>query len=162
MPYNHTSKPNGEWVLEKDIPLYEHKVNLTKKTMYITNLNDPQNLSIWLYGFLLKLVPCILLTILTYKIITALLETRRRRMKLLTSSSPLEDIGGKSKQNTIQLYKENQADRTTKMLLAVLILFLITEIPQVIIGIGGIGAIFGETFLAECYKNLGKYKSMVK
>ncbi|KAJ8973805.1 hypothetical protein NQ317_013595 [Molorchus minor] len=62
-------------------------------------------------------------------------------MKLLTSSSPLQEISGKVKPNTIQLYKENQADRTTRMLLAVLLLFLITEVPKVIIGIGGIGAI---------------------
>lgn len=158
--YNHTCKLNGEWVLEKDIRLYDNK-SLIKKTMYITNLHDPQNLSIWLYGVCLKFVPCILLTILTYKIITALLETRRRRMKLLASNNPLEDMGGKNKQNTIQLYKESQADRTTRMLLAVLLLFLITEIPQVVIGFGQIGALFGEMFLADCYKNLGDVMDMM-
>ncbi|KAJ8915745.1 hypothetical protein NQ315_004557 [Exocentrus adspersus] len=160
-PYNHTCKPNGEWVLEKDIHLYENKVNLTKKTMYVMNINDPQHLSIWLYGILLKFVPCVLLTVLTYKIITALLETRRRRMKLLASNNQYEEMNGKHKHNTIQMYKENQADRTTKMLVTVLLLFLITEIPQVIIGIGAIGAIFGEMFLADCYKNLGDVMDMM-
>ncbi|KAJ8952172.1 hypothetical protein NQ318_022622 [Aromia moschata] len=156
VPYNHTCKPNGEWVLEKDVPLYENKLNLTKMVMYVTSLKDPHNLSIWLYSFLMKMVPCVLLTALTYKIITALVETRRRRMKLLTSNSALEELHGKTKPNTVQLYKENQADRTTRMLLAVLILFLITEVPQVIIGIGEIGSALGESFLEECYKNLGE------
>lgn len=60
----------------------------------------------------------------------------------------------KNKAKAVQNYKDNQADRTTNMLLAVLILFLITEFPQAILGL--ISAILGEAFLEECYAPLGK------
>lgn len=52
------------------------------------------------------------------------------------------------------MYRENQADRTTNMLLAVLILFLITEFPQALLGL--ISAILGQIFLQECYAPLGE------
>lgn len=49
---------------------------------------------------------------------------------------------------------EQQADRTTRMLLAVLLLFLITELPQAILGI--LSAALGEDFDTQCYRPLGK------
>ncbi|XP_030756446.1 sex peptide receptor-like [Sitophilus oryzae] len=121
-------------------------------TIYLLSPNDPLKLSVWVYSVLLKLVPCALLTVLSYKIISALIETRRRRLKLLGCN--MEAMEKNTKSHTIQLYKENQSDRTTKMLLAVLILFLVTEFPQGILG--QISALKGDVFLKECYNSLGE------
>ncbi|XP_060520816.1 G-protein coupled receptor dmsr-1-like [Cylas formicarius] len=151
MGYNQTCDLNGVIVLKEDRPKYR---KLKNETIFILHPNDPNYLSVWVYSLLLKLLPCILLTILSYKIISALLETRRRRIKLLSSSSPLQSGSRRPKSSTIQLYKENQADRTTKMLLAVLLLFLVTEFPQAILGLTS--AIYGQQFLDECYAALGK------
>lgn len=49
---------------------------------------------------------------------------------------------------------ERRADRTTRMLVAILLLFLITEIPQGILGL--MSGIFGECFFRNCYHNFGE------
>lgn len=49
--------------------------------------------------------------------------------------------------------KEKQTDRTTRMLLAVLLLFLITEVPQGILG--SLTLFFGDKFFKDCYQKLG-------
>ncbi|KAJ1532349.1 hypothetical protein ONE63_000953 [Megalurothrips usitatus] len=49
--------------------------------------------------------------------------------------------------------KEKQTDRTTKMLLAVLLLFLITEAPQGLLGLFSV--LIGNQFFGECYVKLG-------
>lgn len=116
---------------------------------------------------LIKLIPCIALTFLSLRLIAALLEAKRRR-KMLTGNKPpkrtIETNGNdedskslqkKSRKNSKQLDKEKQTDRTTKMLLAVLILFLLTEFPQGILGL--LSAILGEKFYMSCYNNLGEY-----
>ncbi|CAG9761392.1 unnamed protein product [Ceutorhynchus assimilis] len=149
MPYQQTCDLNG-FMVGREFRYRYNKSQLKNETIYILYPNDPYNLSIWIYTVLLKFVPCLLLTLLSYKIISALFDARKRRMKLLNANSPLGDM--KKKTNAIQLYKENQADRTTKMLLAVLILFLITEFPQAIMGL--ISALLGGAFLEECYAPL--------
>ncbi|XP_030756061.1 sex peptide receptor-like [Sitophilus oryzae] len=137
----------------------KHKYNqslLKNETIFFVHPNDPYFVSIWIYSLLLKLGPCVLLTILSCKIIAVLVETRRRRLMLLSSSNR-GDIDGKT--GSIQLYKESQSDRTTRMLLAVLFLFLLTEFPQAIVG--QISAMYGNVFLEECYAALGDVMDIV-
>lgn len=50
--------------------------------------------------------------------------------------------------------KEKQTDRTTRMLLAVLLLFLITELPQAILGLLSAAS---EEFYMNCYQKLGEF-----
>jgi len=52
--------------------------------------------------------------------------------------------------------KERQTDRTTMMLLAVLLLFLVTEMPQGILGL--LSVILGPSFFNTCYVMLGEFK----
>jgi hypothetical protein len=52
------------------------------------------------------------------------------------------------------LEKERQTDRTTRMLLAVLLLFLLTEFPQGILGL--LSVWFGDNFFKNCYQKLGE------
>lgn len=115
-----------------------------------------QNLSLWVYGVVIKLVPCILLTVLSKQLICTLLETKRRRRELLKNSGmPLTDSKGqKASKLKRHIEKEQQTDRTTRMLLAVLLLFLITEFPQAILGL--LSTLIGNEFWYQCYIPLGK------
>ncbi|XP_066148665.1 G-protein coupled receptor dmsr-1-like isoform X2 [Euwallacea fornicatus] len=151
-PYQQTCTSEG-MIVDRD---QRHKYNfsdLRNQTVYVLYLNDPYNLSIWIYTVLLKFVPCLLLTLLSNKINCALMEAKRRRMKLLSGNKKLAEDDVTKKASAVQVYRENQADRTTHMLLAVLILFLVTEFPQAILGL--ISAVLGKIFLKECYAPLG-------
>lgn len=121
-------------------------------TMYHVNL--------WIYSVAIKLIPCVALTVLSQRLIAALVEAKRRR-KMLTGNAPhamTQMINGKaletSKSNK-HLDKERQTDRTTRMLVAVLLLFLITEFPQGILGL--LSALLGKSFFMNCYLKLGEY-----
>ncbi|KNC22422.1 hypothetical protein FF38_08866 [Lucilia cuprina] len=135
--------------------LYHSDLALRNKTLHnATNL---------IYSVLIKLIPCIALTILSVRLIMALLEAKRRR-KMLTSNAangmkPI--VNGKvveqqqrPRKNSKTLEKEKQTDRTTRMLLAVLLLFLITEFPQGIMGL--LNTVLGDAFLMQCYLRLSK------
>lgn len=130
-------------------------------TIYLIEPNDHyRNVSLWVYGVVIKLVPCILLTILSKQLICALLETKRRRRELLNNCGmPLVDSSGKKNIIKIQRHvdKEHQTDRTTRMLLAVLLLFLITEFPQGILGL--LSILIGDPFWKQCYIPFGKYNN---
>lgn len=121
------------------------------------------------YSVVIKLVPCAALTILSLRLIFALLETKRRRQQLSMGGSVHQALnggaagGGKRKgsrrANKSQrlVEKEKQTDRTTKMLLAVLLLFLITEAPQGLLGL--LSVLLGNQFFQECYVKLGDVSS---
>ncbi len=115
-----------------------------------------------MYSVVIKLVPCAALTILSLRLIFALLETKRRRQQLSMGGSVHQALNGGSggnkrsrRANKSQrlVEKEKQTDRTTKMLLAVLLLFLITEAPQGLLGL--LSVLLGSKFFRECYVKLG-------
>lgn len=137
--------------------LYHSDIALRNKTL--------RNATFLIYSVLIKLIPCIALTILSVRLIMALLEAKRRR-KLLTSNAVngmTTSVNGKAveqtrpRKNSKTLEKEKQTDRTTRMLLAVLLLFLITEFPQGIMGL--LNTMLGDAFLMQCYLKLSKLKS---
>ncbi|KAJ8946077.1 hypothetical protein NQ314_008977 [Rhamnusium bicolor] len=107
--------------------------NLKNTTIYFANYKQNtilKDISLYVYGVVIKLVPCILLTVLSILLIIELLAAKERRKKLLRP-----EVGNgviKKKVQQRHLDKEKQADRTTKMLLAVLLLFLMVEFPQAI------------------------------
>ena len=45
-------------------------------------------LILWLYGFMLKLVPCLVLTVFTASLIRALYQAEENSNKAVTSSNP--------------------------------------------------------------------------
>ncbi|CAH1139643.1 unnamed protein product [Phyllotreta striolata] len=110
-------------------------------------------LSFWLYTVVIKLVPCILLTFLSTKLIMVLVETKNRKNRLLGRNIQMTNLNKDSNAIIVQKTKDKQADRTSVMLVAVLLLFLITEFPQAILGL--LSATMGETFYNECYMPLG-------
>lgn len=80
-----------------------------------------ERFSFWTAGFLLKLIPCVLLTIFMTLLVRMLVEARDRRSRLSGGGSTTGSgsTGGKS-----------QAERTTAMLTIIVAVFLITELPQ--------------------------------
>lgn len=116
--------------------------------------------NLWMYSILIKLIPCVALTILSLRLIGALLEAKRRRKQLMNANGMQTLVNGKAadgaahRRHTKSLEKEKQTDRTTRMLLAVLLLFLITEFPQGILGL--LSVVLGQPFFLQCYIKLGK------
>ncbi|XP_055626841.1 G-protein coupled receptor dmsr-1-like isoform X2 [Toxorhynchites rutilus septentrionalis] len=124
------------------------------------------NVNFWIYSVVIKLIPCIVLTVLSLRLIAALLEAKHRRKQLMGGSSNItkpvgdgENVGLQRKKSTKNMDKEKQTDRTTKMLLAVLLLFLITEFPQGILGL--LSAILEKHFFYNCYLKLGDLMDML-
>lgn len=117
----------------------------------------------WTFSVVIKIIPSIALTVLSLRLVGALLEAKRRRKHLMGHSNGMRPIISKevangneekSKQKKSRfLDKERQTDRTTRMLLAVLLLFLITEFPQ-----GILSLISGSSvdFYHKCNLKLGE------
>lgn len=126
--------------------------------------NNPAllNVNFWIYSVVIKLIPCIALTILSLRLIAALLEAKRRRKQLTGNSKGMKQIVDgrvvdvQQKKSSKNMDKEKQTDRTTRMLLAVLLLFLITEFPQGILGL--LSALLGKHFFYNCYLKLGQFR----
>ncbi|XP_014244361.1 sex peptide receptor-like [Cimex lectularius] len=125
--------------------------NVHNQTIYVVNVSELgaandnllADINFWVYSVVIKIIPCIALTTLSGGLICALMEAKRRRDALTSGSR-------KTPRN---IENERQTDRTTRMLLAVLLLFLITELPQGILGLMSI--LLGKRFFEECYNKLG-------
>lgn len=126
--------------------------SLRNVTLYYVNVSDLAtstylaDINFWVYSVVIKILPCVALTVLSLRLICALLEAKRRRAKLTGAGRKSAD-------------KERQTDRTTRMLLAVLMLFLITEFPQGILGL--LTLLLGKRFFQDCYQNMGEVMDML-
>ncbi|GAB6031340.1 hypothetical protein CHUAL_009124 [Chamberlinius hualienensis] len=98
-----------------------------------------QNLNFWVYSVMVKLLPCIALTVLSLTLIRALYRTNRRRSQL---------------KNRNCCNADRSCDRTTRMLLAILLLFLLTEFPQGILAL--LSGILGEKFYESCVQSFAE------
>lgn len=163
--------------MQRNVTVYRIEQNelANSRLMYHVNL--------WMYSVAIKLIPCVALTILSQRLIAALVEAKRRRKMLTTHSAiAMKSMhasssktaapsgstaavgggadGGEAVSKTViaksckNLEKEKQTDRTTRMLLAVLLLFLITEFPQGILAV--LASLLGPEFFMNCYLKLGK------
>ena len=88
------------------------------------------NLNIWFYSFVLKLLPCLILTILTAFLITELLKVILyclflRSYLYCQVNEASQNLRGSSR------HDENSQAKTTKLLSVILISFLVAEFPQV-------------------------------
>lgn len=75
---------------------------------------------------LIKLLPCAILTVISCCLINALFQVNKRKKMLKDYSGCGEGVAPERRVTKA----ERRAERTTKMLVAVLLLFLITEFPQ--------------------------------
>ncbi|KAK9875505.1 hypothetical protein WA026_007899 [Henosepilachna vigintioctopunctata] len=106
----------------------------------------------WMYGVSIKLLPCFILSVISCWLIKTLVKAKKRKQILRSyEDCPIQTEGKTIKKKPTKA--EKRAERTTKMLVAVLFLFLLTEFPQ------GIFALYialkGEYFFLVCYQKYG-------
>ncbi|XP_026495196.1 G-protein coupled receptor dmsr-1-like [Vanessa tameamea] len=89
----------------------------------------------WIYSVFLKLIPCVVLSILSVCLILKMKSSDRRRQKLLKKSAVATNEGEKARLNEDGGKRGGRTDRTTRMLVALLGLFLATELPQALFGL---------------------------
>ncbi|CAH0406448.1 unnamed protein product [Chilo suppressalis] len=109
----------------------------------------------WIYSVFIKLIPCVVLSILSVLLILKMKSSDRRRQKLLKKSIITTNEGDKARLNEDGGGKRGggRTDRTTRMLVALLGLFLATELPQALFGL--LTAIAPHLFQI-CYYAFGK------
>ena len=118
-----------------------------------------ENVNFWTYSVVVKLIPCVALTILSFQLIRALVSAKERRQNLMKAkNSSIARDRPSTCANKNHAGKEGASgekhDRTTRMLLAVLFLFLVTEFPQGILAL--LSGILGDEFFNNCYRHLGE------
>ncbi|XP_072757084.1 G-protein coupled receptor dmsr-1 [Anoplolepis gracilipes] len=130
-------------------------------------------LNFWILSVVVKFLPCVLLTIIICWLIKALYRAKGRKQTLKSynhcvakaakpaSSSGTSDLDFdvpfdiKKNDCSRRVSKsDRRTDRTTRMLVAVLLLFLITEIPQGVLGL--LSAALGDCFFRNCYHKFGE------
>lgn len=107
---------------------------------FATNYPIIMNVNYWTQAVLIKLIPCTLLTILTILLIMIIHKANKRRMKLMSEG----------RRDESERHREH--NRTTIMLLAVVVLFLITELPQGILTV--LNSVI-DNFFMNVYSPLG-------
>ncbi|XP_064642578.1 G-protein coupled receptor dmsr-1-like [Lineus longissimus] len=100
----------------------------------------------WMISVLVKLFPCFLLIVLSILLIRCMQEAELRRKNLRKQARPNSKDGDTS--------RDRKTNRTTRMLLTVVILFVICELPQGIVGL--LVGILGNQFNIEIYYPLGE------
>lgn len=88
-----------------------------------------QKFNFWVQAVLVKLTPCFLLTVFSVLLVRTMQDAEKRRKKMMTKNSvadgETQPIGSSATSK-----RTRRSQRTTRMLLTVVILFLVTEIPQ--------------------------------
>ncbi|XP_034243016.1 sex peptide receptor-like [Thrips palmi] len=116
--------------------------------------------NLWLHAVVVKILPCIILTIISISLMNALYTAKQRKKKLSgQQAQALAPASAKPAKQQVQpsarrSRAEKRADRTTRMLLAVLFLFLATEVPQGVLGL--MSGILGRCFFRRCYQLFGE------
>lgn len=106
----------------------------------LANMNDRllTKMCFWMYSVLMKLVPCILLTVLIVTLIRALYANNKRKMALKNRKTD----------------DDKTHERVSGMLIAVLSIFIITESPGGILAL--LYCILGQEYYVKVYLNLGE------
>lgn len=109
---------------------------------------------LWTYSVVIKWLPCIILTIISYWLIKTLYQAARRKQVIRGYNSCPSELAERRAHKT-----ERRTERTTKMLLAVLLLFLLTEVPQAILVL--LSAVRGRQFFIRCYYVIGNFMDIL-
>lgn len=112
-------------------------------------------INFWVHGVIIKLLPCSILTVISLWLIGALYSANQHQKNLRNYSA----CPAAEKMVKRQHKADKRTDRTTKMLLAVLLLFLVTELPQGIMGL--MSGLLGPCFFKRCYNLFGEIMDML-
>lgn len=140
---------------------YTSAANVSDPKQFIiemTNNNDLLTAIFWIYSVFIKLIPCVVLSILSVLLIMKMKSSDRRRQKLLKKSAITTTEGEKARLNDDGKKGGGRTDRTTRMLVALLGLFLATELPQALFGL--LTAIAPHLFLI-CYYAFGEVMDLM-
>lgn len=112
------------------------------QTFYVNFATYPgscviQLLSFWIGGIVFKIVPCVILCIFMGLLIDVIISAAKRRRRLLREDG----------------HALGQNDRTTVMLVLIVLVFLITEVPQGLLAV--LSGLLGPVFFHRVYKSLG-------
>jgi hypothetical protein len=118
-------------------------------------------INLWLYSVVMKLVPCLVLGLFTALLVRTMYRAEERAAALTTGKRP---EGRRS--STV---RRERTDRTTRLLITLLVLFLLAETPMVRPGrphssqgiLGLLSAIYKKKFWEECYIPLGEIMDML-
>ncbi|GFN75866.1 sex peptide receptor-like [Plakobranchus ocellatus] len=102
-----------------------------------------KNFNLWIQAILVKLLPCLLLAVLSILLIKQMKDAEKRRKKLMNNSNSKAEDDSR---------RHRKTNRTTKMLVTVVVLFVLTETPQGILQL--LGGII-DRFFSEVYGPLG-------
>ncbi|KAH1007259.1 G-protein coupled receptor dmsr-1-like [Dendroctonus ponderosae] len=118
----------------------------------VENYKPLLKVNFWTYSIFLKLLPCVILIVISLWLIRTLFKAKRGRRVLKSYDSNLLMA---NEQNAKKQSKyEKRADRTTKMLVAILFLFLLTELPQGLFAL--VIALKGKELFLTCYQHYGE------
>lgn len=107
-------------------------------------------INFWVHAVVIKLLPCFILTVISVWLIRALYSANLHQKNLRNYNNCSAGEKMVKRQNKA----DKRTDRTTKMLLAVLLLFLVTELPQGILGL--LSGLMGWCFFLKCYNLFGE------
>nr|XP_032520077.1 sex peptide receptor-like isoform X1 [Danaus plexippus plexippus] len=107
-------------------------------------------INFWVHAVVIKLLPCIILTIISLWLIREVYSANEHQKKIrVYNACPT------SNKIIKRLCKgDRRTNRTTKMLVAVLLLFLVTEFPQGVLGL--LSGALGRCFFKRCYDLFGE------
>ncbi|XP_059060808.1 G-protein coupled receptor dmsr-1 [Achroia grisella] len=149
------------FTIHKDFTI-DKNGNIPTKVYYVDSDYDGTlyQINFWVHAVLIKLLPCFILTVISAWLIRALYRANTRKKALKGySACPAETVVNGNgniftRKSTKRSKAERRTDRTTKMLVAVLLLFLMTEFPQGILGL--LSGLLGRCFFKRCYNLFGE------
>ncbi|CAD5210139.1 unnamed protein product [Bursaphelenchus okinawaensis] len=108
--HSHIAEANepDEACLEK----YPYFANRTVHYLEFSSNEQLQQLNFWLFGFVCKLVPCSILSVMTILLI-------RELKQLQVASSRFQNVE-----------RDKQYSRTTNMIIVIMVVFIVVEFPQ--------------------------------
>lgn len=107
-------------------------------------------INFWVHAVLIKLLPCCILTVISLWLIREVYSANQHQKKIrIYNACPPNNKAIKR-----QCKADRRTNRTTKMLVAVLLLFLVTELPQGILGL--MSGFLGRCFFKRCYDLFGE------
>ncbi|KAJ0174065.1 hypothetical protein K1T71_010211 [Dendrolimus kikuchii] len=107
-------------------------------------------INFWVHAVLIKLLPCCILTVISLWLIREVYSANQHQKKIrIYNACPPNNKAIKR-----QCKADKRTNRTTKMLVAVLLLFLVTELPQGILGL--LSGLLGRCFFKRCYDLFGE------
>uniref|UniRef100_A0A2A4JF21 G-protein coupled receptors family 1 profile domain-containing protein n=1 Tax=Heliothis virescens TaxID=7102 RepID=A0A2A4JF21_HELVI len=149
------------FTIHKDFAFDKTGNMLTKVYFVDSNYNGSlYQINFWVHAVLIKLLPCVILTVISAWLIRALYRanSRKKALKGYSACPANTVINGNgnifTRKSTKRSKAERRTDRTTKMLVAVLLLFLLTEFPQGILGL--LSGVLGRCFFKQCYDLFGE------